>query len=100
MLAALGTPFYSIREQGRLWIGAESTPGKDAASFGGTRAQALHIDAPQVEAIPDYTCLLVLRPDPAGGGASVLGDLHAAVAAVSEPDRAALRQPVFWEGRA
>jgi Taurine catabolism dioxygenase TauD, TfdA family len=100
VLAALGTPFYSICEGGRLWIGAESTARKDAASFGGTGAQALHIDAPQVEAVPDYTCLMVLRPDPAGGGASVLGDLHAALAAMKEPDRTVLRLPVFWEGRA
>jgi len=100
VLAALGTPFFSISEAGRLWIGEESTMAKDEASFGGTGAQALHIDAPNVEAVPEYTCLLVLRPDPAGGGASLLGDLRAAFAATGEADRAMLRQPVFFEGRA
>jgi alpha-ketoglutarate-dependent taurine dioxygenase len=100
VLAAVGTPFFSISEAGRLWIGAESSTAKDAASFGGTGAQALHIDAPNVEAVPECTCLLVLRPDPAGGGASVLGDLHAALAAMGEADRAVLRLPVFCEGRA
>jgi hypothetical protein len=98
--AALGTPFFSISEAGRLWIGAESTMAKDESSFGGTGAQALHIDAPNVEAVPEYTSLLVLRPDPAGGGASLHGDLRAAFAATGEADRAALRQPVFFEGRA
>ena len=100
ILAALGTPFFSISEAGRLWISAESTMAKDESSFGGTGAQALHIDAPNVEAVPEYTSLLVLRPDPAGGGASLLGDLRAAFAATGEANRAALRQPVFFEGRA
>ncbi|MGW1189239.1 TauD/TfdA family dioxygenase [Streptomyces sp. NPDC002559] len=101
VLAALGRPFFSIRQgSGRLWIGEETSAAKDAASFGGTGAQALHIDAPNVERVPDYTSLLVLRGDPAGGGASLLGDLRAAVARLDEADRAALREPVFFEGQA
>ncbi|MFF9593825.1 TauD/TfdA family dioxygenase [Streptomyces sp. NPDC014646] len=101
VLAAVGCPFYSIRQgDGRLWIGEETTAAKDAASFGGTGGQALHIDAPNVRRVPEYTSLLVLRADPAGGGASLLGDLRAAVARLDEADRAALREPVFFEGQA
>lgn len=71
VLAALGCPFFSIRQgNGRLWIGQETSEAKEAASFGGTGAQTLHIDAPNVEQVPEYTSLLVLRGDPAGGGVS------------------------------
>jgi alpha-ketoglutarate-dependent taurine dioxygenase len=101
VLAALGTPFYSIQQPGAwLWIGQESTSSKDDASFGGSGAQALHIDAPNVETIPEYTSLLVLRGDPAGGGTSLLGDLHAAIDQLDDDDRAALMEPVYFEGRA
>jgi Taurine catabolism dioxygenase TauD, TfdA family len=100
LLAALGRPFNSIDQDGRLWIGQESSAINDPASFGGLGFNGLHIDAPNVERVPDYTSLLVLRPDPAGGGASLLGDLHAAIAMLDDHDRDALRQPVFFEGRA
>lgn len=101
VLASLGTPFFSVEPTcSWLWIGQESTSSKDGASFGGSGAQALHIDAPNVETIPEYTSLLVLRADPAGGGTSLLGDLHGAVAQLDDRDRDALTEPVFFEGRA
>lgn len=100
VLAALGRPFYSIEQGKRLWIGQESSPAADPVSFGGLGPNQLHIDAPNVERVPDYTSLLVLRPDPAGGGASLLGDLRAALAGLTDSDRAELRRPVYFEGRA
>ncbi|WP_330481481.1 TauD/TfdA family dioxygenase [Streptomyces sp. NBC_00724] len=101
VLAALGRPFFSIRQgDGRLWIGEETSSAKDQGSFGGTGRQGLHIDAPNVECVPEYTSLLVLRADPAGGGTSLLGDLRTAVAQLDEIDREALREPVFFEGQA
>lgn len=60
VLAALGRSFYSIEQGGRLWIGQESSPATDPASFSGQGANQLHIDAPNVEHVPDYTSLLVL----------------------------------------
>jgi hypothetical protein len=100
MLAAVGWPFFSISDGGRLWIGGESTLAKDPASFGGTGAQGLHIDSPNVERVPDYTSLLTLRPDAAGGGQSLVGDLHAALADVTAEDRDELSKPAYFEGRA
>jgi hypothetical protein len=100
LLAALGRPFFSIRDGGRLWIGGETSAAKDPASFGGAGRQGMHVDAPNVERVPDYTSLLVLRPDPAGGGQSLVGDLHAALAALSGADRDELAEPVYFEGRA
>ena len=100
LLAALGRPFFSIRDGGGLWIGGETTAAKDPASFGGTGRQGLHIDAPNVERVPDYTSLLVLRPDPAGGGQSLVADLHTALASLSGADRGELAEPAYFEGRA
>ncbi len=93
LLTALGRPFFSIRDGGRLWIGAETTTGKEPASFGGAGRQGLHIDAPNVERVPDYTSLLALRLDPAGGGCSLVGDLRAALAQLGDADRDELAEP-------
>ncbi|MFE2914782.1 TauD/TfdA family dioxygenase [Kitasatospora indigofera] len=101
VLAAFGRPFNSIDDgTGSLWIGGESNAGRDAASFGGLGAQGLHQDAPNVERMPDFTALLFLRPDPAGGGASLTGDLHAAAAELSAADHHELKLPLCSEGRA
>jgi hypothetical protein len=101
VLAAVGSPFYSVEQGGgRLWIGEESTAAKDLAAFGGIGEQGLHIDAPNVTDPPEFTSLLVLRPDPAGGGASLLGDLRAAAARLDHQDRAALAEERWFEGRA
>jgi len=100
LLAVLGRPFFSIEQGSRLWIGGDSSPDRGATSFGGFGEQALHIDAPNVERVPDYTSLLLLQPDPAGGGTSVIADLPAALARTSEADRAVLARPDFFEGRA
>jgi Taurine catabolism dioxygenase TauD, TfdA family len=100
MLAAAGRPFFSVDDGGKLWIGAESAPSKDPASFGGAGRQGLHIDAPNVEHVPDFTCLLMLRSDPAGGGQSLVADVHAALAELSGTDRAELSEDAYFEGRA
>jgi len=100
VLAAVGAPFNSIDDGGRLWIGGESSIGRDEASFGGVGAQGLHIDAPNVEHVPRYTALLVLRADPGGGGASLVGDLRAAAAALTDAERAPLQRPIWFEGHA
>ncbi|MGH3624954.1 MAG: TauD/TfdA family dioxygenase, partial [Sciscionella sp.] len=100
ILAGLGTPFYSINGGDGLWLRGLSAPDRDPGSFGGYGRNDLHIDAPNVTCPPDYTSLLILRPDLAGGGASVIGDLRAAMAALPEQDQDVLRQPVFFEGRA
>jgi TfdA family taurine catabolism dioxygenase TauD len=100
VLAGVGVPFFSIDGGRGLWLDGLSSPERDPGSFGGFAAQALHIDAPNVTAPPDYTSLLMLRPDPAGGGHSVIADLRAAAVLLADDDRDVLRQPVFHEGRA
>jgi alpha-ketoglutarate-dependent taurine dioxygenase len=100
LLAAVGRPFFSIDQGGALWIGGESSPERELASFGGFGPQALHIDAPNVEKVPDYTSLLVLRPDPAGGGVSLIGDLQEALAQLTDAERDLLSRTKVFEGQA
>ncbi|MFE0023594.1 hypothetical protein [Amycolatopsis sp. NPDC059021] len=100
VLAGFGIPFFSIDGGQGLWLDGLSEPQRDPASFGGFGAQSLHIDAPNVTAPPDYTSLLMLRPDPAGGGTSVLGNLRDAVATPDAAEREVLRRKEFFEGRA
>jgi hypothetical protein len=100
VLAGVGVPFFSIDGGRGLWLDGLSGPERDPHSFGGFAAQALHIDAPNVTAPPDYTSLLMLRPDPAGGGHSVLADLRAAAVLLADDDRDVLHRPLFFEGRA
>ncbi len=47
---------------------------------------------------PDYTTLLCVRSGPFGGGRSSLSDVHAAVARLSEDNRALLAEPAFHYG--
>lgn len=100
VLAGVGVPFFSIDGGRGLWLDGLSGPDRDPGSFGGFAAQALHIDAPNVTAPPDYTSLLMLHPDPAGGGHSVIADLRAAAVLLADDDGDVLRRPVFFEGRA
>ncbi len=100
VLAGVGVPFFSIDGGRGLWLDGQSSPERVSTSFGGFAAQALHIDAPNVTAPPDYSSLLMLRPDPAGGGHSVLADLRAAAELLADADRDVLGRPQFFEGRA
>ncbi|MEV6832110.1 TauD/TfdA family dioxygenase [Amycolatopsis sp. NPDC051102] len=100
VLAGVGAPFFSIDGGRGLWLDGLSGPERIPTSFGGFAAQVLHIDAPNVTAPPDYTSLLMLRPDPAGGGHSVLADLRAAALLLTDADRDVLSHPLFFEGRA
>ncbi|WP_228708648.1 TauD/TfdA family dioxygenase [Amycolatopsis keratiniphila] len=100
VLSGVGQPFYSIDGGRGLWLDSLAALDRDPHSFGGVGAQAVHIDAPNVTEPPDYTSLLMLCPDPAGGGKSVIADLRAAADQLDEHDRELLTRPVFAEGRA
>lgn len=57
-----------------------------------------HIDFVNAERPPDYTCLFVVRADPAGGGHSLVSDLARAVDELPSDDRAFLQQREFRDG--
>ncbi|MER5756806.1 TauD/TfdA family dioxygenase [Streptomyces sp. NPDC002088] len=59
---------------------------------------AFHMDLVNGTLPPDYTTLLCVRPDPLGGGPSILSDAHAAVARLSEDSRALLAESAYHYG--
>jgi hypothetical protein len=59
----------------------------------------LHIDFVNAEAPPQVVGLYCVRPDPMGGGASIVSNLCTAAASLSSESRNALSRRVFRDGR-
>jgi hypothetical protein len=72
---------------------------KDPNSFGGVGLLPLHIDHVNTTMPPDWTALLCLRPDPRGGGETILANLQEAANALPPEDVRALEDAAFVEGR-
>ncbi|MFF3214133.1 TauD/TfdA family dioxygenase [Streptomyces sp. NPDC002886] len=81
-----------------LWKDIGVKVGKDPGKSSGIGYNALHMDLVNGSLPPDYTTLLCVRPDPLGGGPSILSDPHAAVARLSENSRALLAEPAYHYG--
>ncbi|MFF4331230.1 TauD/TfdA family dioxygenase [Streptomyces sp. NPDC001591] len=81
-----------------LWkdigVKVDNDPGKSS----GIGYNAFHMDLVNATLPPDYTTLLCIRPDPLGGGPSILSDAHAAVARLSEAHRALLAESGYHYG--
>ncbi|WP_240137778.1 TauD/TfdA family dioxygenase [Streptomyces sp. MUM 178J] len=81
-----------------LWKDIGVKVDKDPGKSSGIGYNAFHMDLVNATLPPDYTTLLCIRPDPLGGGPSILSDAHAAVARMSEPSRALLAEPAYHYG--
>jgi hypothetical protein len=97
ILAEVATPFQPFKRW-PLWkeIGTslDAHPGLST----GTGYNAFHMDLVNATRPPDYTTLLCIRPDPLGGGPSILSDARAAVSRLSEASRAALADRTYRYG--
>ncbi|MFC9931692.1 TauD/TfdA family dioxygenase [Streptomyces sp. NPDC127190] len=71
---------------------------KDPGKSSGIGYNAFHMDLVNATRPPEYTTLLCVRPDPLGGGPSILSDAHAAVARLSENSRARLCETGYHYG--
>lgn len=98
-LCLVGHPFRVIDTARGLWNDLGVDASKKPGEFSGLGLNSLHIDVPNVEFVPDFTALLCLRPDPAGGGESLISDLHKALHTLSKEDQEELTAKVFYEGR-
>lgn len=58
----------------------------------------LHIDVVNSTCPPDFAALLCIRPDPLGGGHSVVADLRCAVERFPEETLDLLRKPTYQDG--
>nr|WP_240150693.1 TauD/TfdA family dioxygenase [Streptomyces sp. SID7805] len=81
-----------------LWKGIGVKVDKDPGRSSGIGYNAFHMDLVNATRPPDYTTLLCVRPDPLGGGPSILSDAHAAVARLSEDSRALLAELAYHYG--
>ncbi|MFI5888323.1 TauD/TfdA family dioxygenase [Streptomyces sp. NPDC051554] len=81
-----------------LWKDIGVKVDKDPWRSSGIGYNAFHMDLVNGTQPPDYTTLLCVRPDPLGGGPSILSDAHAAVARLSENSRALLSESVYHYG--
>ncbi|MFC4016281.1 TauD/TfdA family dioxygenase [Nonomuraea purpurea] len=81
-----------------LWKDIGVKVDKDPGKSSGIGYNAFHMDLVNATRPPDYTTLLCVRPDPLGGGPSILSDPHAAVARLSENSRALLAKSAYHYG--
>ncbi|WP_260606457.1 TauD/TfdA family dioxygenase [Streptomyces sp. WAC08241] len=81
-----------------LWKDIGVKIDKDPGKSSGIGYNAFHMDLVNASLPPDYTTLLCVRPDPLGGGPSILSDAHAAVARLSENTRALLSEAAYHYG--
>ncbi|MFG2416675.1 TauD/TfdA family dioxygenase [Streptomyces goshikiensis] len=81
-----------------LWKDIGVKVDKDPGKSSGIGYNAFHMDLVNATLPPDYTTLLCVRPDPLGGGPSILSDAHAAVARLSENSRGLLAEAAYHYG--
>ncbi|MFE3578096.1 TauD/TfdA family dioxygenase [Streptomyces vinaceus] len=98
IIAEVAVPFQPLQRY-ELWKPIGTKPGKDPNMTSGTGYQAHHIDLVNATMPPDYTVLLCIRPDPLGGGASIVSDARAAVERLTKTSRDLLAEPVFSYGQ-
>jgi hypothetical protein len=97
ILAGVAVPFQPF-QRWPLWkeIGTNLSahPGRST----GTGHNALHMDLVNATRPPDYAALLCTRPDPLGGGPSILADARAAVTRLAPSTRALLADKAYRYG--
>ncbi|MFJ6101822.1 TauD/TfdA family dioxygenase [Streptomyces sp. NPDC092359] len=95
--AEVATPFSPF-PRWTLWKNIGVNLGKDPGKSSGIGYNGFHMDLVNATLPPDYTTLLCVRPDPLGGGASILSDTHAAVARLTHSCRALLAESAYHYG--
>lgn len=97
ILAEVAVPFQPFRRW-PLWkeIGTnlDASPGLST----GTGYNAFHMDLVNATRPPDYAALLCIRPDPLGGGLSIISDARAAVSRLTPSSRALLADRAYRYG--
>jgi hypothetical protein len=97
ILAGVAVPFQPFNRW-PLWKEIGTDLGADPGRSTGTGYNAFHMDLVNATRPPDYTTLLCVRPDPLGGGPSILSDARAAVSRLSPSSRALLAEKAYRYG--
>lgn len=97
VLSLLGQPlrvFLARTHWRRLGVDVTRHPARSE----GIGYQSFHIDFVNAEDPPDLVCLLCVRPDPLGGGASLISEIAGIEALLPEQDIEVLRQSLYSDG--
>ncbi|MEU3734538.1 TauD/TfdA family dioxygenase [Streptomyces sp. NPDC033538] len=95
--AEIATPFSPF-PRWPLWKDIGVKIDKDPGKSSGIGYNPFHMDLVNATLPPDYTTLLCIRPDPLGGGSSILSDVHAAVSRLPESSRTLLTESAYHYG--
>jgi hypothetical protein len=97
ILTGVAVPFQPFTRW-PLWKEIGTNLNADPGRSTGTGYNAFHMDLVNATRPPDYTTLLCVRPDPLGGGPSILSDARAAASRLSPSSRALLADSAYRYG--
>lgn len=97
ILAQVAVPFQPFKRW-PLWKEIGTNLNAKPGLSTGTGYNAFHMDLVNATRPPDYSSLLCVRPDPLGGGPSILSDARAAITRVTEENRALLSDKAYHYG--
>lgn len=98
LLGALGQPLHVFRNY-PFWKPLVTDPDRPAGRSGGTGLNSLHLDCANAARPPDYVCLYCVRPDPLGGGSTLVASLDALAKQLTDDTLTALQRPMFRDGK-
>jgi hypothetical protein len=99
LASGFGMPFRIYRNNPGHWRSLGADPDRPANRSEGVGLQLPHTDFCNAEQPPDTVCLLCLRPDPLGGGASLVARIAGIEDALAPADLEALSRPVYRDGQ-
>ena len=99
LATAFGSPFRVYENNRGHWRSLGADPKRPTNRSEGVGLQLPHTDFCNAELPPDVVCLLCLRPDPLGGGASLVSRIDGIEAVLAPAQVEALSRPVFRDGQ-
>ncbi|MGE5269815.1 MAG: TauD/TfdA family dioxygenase [Thiohalocapsa sp.] len=99
LASAIGKPFRVYENNPGHWRNLGADPQRPPNRSEGIGLQLPHHDFCNAEAPPDVVCLLCLRPDPLGGGASLVARMAGIEAELEPAEVEQLSRPVFRDGQ-
>ena len=99
LASAFGAPMRIYGNNRGLWRALGADPERPLNKSEGIGDQPHHHDFCNAEYPPDVICLLCLRPDPLGGGASIVARMGGIEEALDQREVVALQRPVYRDGQ-
>ncbi|MEI5098513.1 TauD/TfdA family dioxygenase [Streptomyces sp. PmtG] len=97
LLTWLATPLKAFDDR-PLWYPLDIAPASEQADVADSGYTPFHIDLAHTTCPPDYSALWCLRPDPSGGGHTLVSQIRRAVVRLDDEERRFLAARVFRDG--